>query len=90
MQRNYKNDFPLFQNDATVYLDNAATAQRPACVLDAVNEFYTKHNANPLRGIYDLSVKATEDLENARETVRRFIGAESRRRSFLRAIRPKA
>ena len=76
MQRNYKNDFPLFQNDATVYLDNAATAQRPACVLDAVNEFYTKHNANPLRGIYDLSVKATEDLENARETVRRFIGAE--------------
>ena len=76
MQRNYKNDFPLFQNDATVYLDNAATAQRPACVLNAVNEFYTKHNANPLRGIYDLSVKATEDLENARETVRRFIGAE--------------
>ncbi len=76
MQRNYKNDFPLFQNDATVYLDNAATAQRPACVLDAVNEFYTKHNANPLRGIYDLSVKATEDLENAREMVRRFIGAE--------------
>ena len=55
-QRDYKAEFPLFQNRSIVYLDNAATAQRPQCVLDAMEEFYCEHNANPLRGIYPLSV----------------------------------
>lgn len=75
MARDYKKDFPLFSQNATVYLDNAATAQRPQCVLDAVNDFYCNHNANPLRGIYALSVEATEALENARAAVKNFIGA---------------
>lgn len=75
--QNYKADFPLLMNDSTVYIDNAATAQRPKCVLDAEREFYEKHNANPLRGIYDLSVAATEEYESARDTVRDFIGALS-------------
>lgn len=74
-QRDYKAEFPLFQNRSIVYLDNAATAQRPQCVLDAVEEFYCEHNANPLRGIYPLSVEATQALEDGRAAAARFIGA---------------
>ena len=76
MQR-YKGDFPLLMQDKTIYIDNAATAQRPKCVIDAEKDFYTCHNANPLRGIYELSVQATEDYENARKAVRDFISAKS-------------
>ena len=76
--RDYKADFPIFAQDKTVYIDNAATAQRPACVLDAERNFYLAHNANPLRGLYALSVAATEDVEAAREAVRAFIGARHR------------
>ena len=60
-----------------IYLDNAATAQRPQCVLDAVNRFYCEQNANPLRGLYPLSVAATDAYENARAAVRRFLNAGS-------------
>ncbi len=74
---NYKSDFPLFSNVDIVYLDNAATAQRPKAVLDAENNFYVYHNANPLRGIYSLSVEATEELESARRAIKAFIGASS-------------
>ena len=73
--RDFKADFPIFAQDKTVYIDNAATAQRPACVLDAERNFYLTHNANPLRGLYALSVAATEDVEAAREAVRAVIGA---------------
>ena len=73
----YKGDFPLLMQDKTVYIDNAATAQRPQCVINAMRDFYICHNANPLRGIYELSVQATEDYENARKAVRDFIGAAS-------------
>ena len=58
-----------------VYFDNAATSQKPKCVIDAVQEFYEKYNANVLRGLYPLSVEATERYENARKTVQRFIHA---------------
>lgn len=75
--QNYKSDFPLFKNTDTVYLDNAATAQRPDSVIKAEENFYINHNANPLRGLYDLSVEATEIYENARKTVQRFINAAS-------------
>ena len=75
MMTNFKQDFPLLQSSDTAYLDNAATAQRPRVVLEAVDRFYRSHNANPLRGLYPLSVEATEDYENARQTVRKFIGA---------------
>ena len=53
----------------TIYLDNAATAQRPSCVLAAVQEFYEQKNANPLRGFYPLSLEATESYQEARKTV---------------------
>lgn len=79
MKQNFKKDFPLLMNDPVIYLDNAATAQRPQCVLDAERDFYLHDNANPLRGAYPLSVAATEDYENARKTIRDFIHAKSAR-----------
>ena len=75
MSTNYKADFPLLAQRDVAYLDSAATAQRPQCVLDAEREFYTRHNANPLRGLYPLSIEATDALESARAAVARFLGA---------------
>ena len=75
----FRTDFPLIAENRTIYMDNAATSQRPQCVLDAVNDFYLKHNANPLRGTYPLSVEATDLYEEARKSVRDFIGAASSR-----------
>lgn len=78
MNRNpFKQDFPVFAEYPTLtYLDNSATTQKPLCVIQAVERYYRAENANPLRGMYDLSVKATEVYENARIAVRDFIGAE--------------
>ncbi len=73
----YKKDFPLLAGSDIAYLDNAATAQRPEAVLKAVEDFYTKKNANPLRGLYELGIEATEAYEAARERVRKFINAKS-------------
>ena len=73
---NNRKDFPLLQQMDTIYLDNAATAQRPSCVLAAVQEFYEQKNANPLRGFYPLSLEATESYQEARKTVQEFIHAE--------------
>ena len=70
-----RQDFVLLQNTDRVYFDNAATSQKPKCVIDAVQGFYEKYNANVLRGLYPLSVEATERYENARKTVQRFIHA---------------
>ena len=73
-----RGDFPLFgasENEGLIYLDSAATAQRPACVIEAVADFYRRDNANPLRGLYGLSVRATERYEASRRTVARFLGA---------------
>lgn len=76
MHYDYRNDFPLLMQNKIIYIDNAATSQRPQCVIDAEGDFYKNYNANPLRGLYSLSVEATEIYENAREAVRKFIGAE--------------
>ena len=72
-----RKDFPLLMAQDIAYLDNAATAQRPQCVLDAMRRFYCEQNANPLRGLYPLSIAATDAYENAREAVRRFLNAKS-------------
>ena len=74
---NYKNDFPLLANSTVAYLDNAATAQRPQCVIDAEDHFYRTCNANPMRGLYPLSIAATDAYEDAREAVRAFLNAKS-------------
>ena len=60
-----------------VYFDNAATTQKPNVVLERMVRYYESENANPLRGVYDLSVKATDAYENARARTAEFIGAES-------------
>lgn len=74
----YRKDFPIFtvpENKNLIYFDNAATTQRPQCVIDMVSSFYKTENANPLRGLYDLSNRATEAYENARHAVAQFLGA---------------
>ena len=71
-----RKEFPLLAGHPELaYLDNAATAQRPRAVLDAQRRFYEEDNANPLRGLYDLSLRATQAYENARETVAEFLHA---------------
>lgn len=77
MMTDYKKDFPLLRTNDLVYLDNAATAQRPEQVLSAEEEFYKKYNANPLRGLYELGMEATDRYEEARECVREFLHAKS-------------
>ncbi len=77
MAYDYKKDIPLLHHNQVIYFDNAATSQRPQCVIDAEMDFYMKHNANPLRGSYPLSIEATDIYENARKTIRDFIHAKS-------------
>lgn len=75
-ERDYRADFPIFRkNRPLIYLDNAATSQRPACVLEAERDFYEKQNANPMRGLYELGLEATDCYENARKRVQRFLHA---------------
>ena len=73
-----KKNFPIFRTyPDLVYIDNSATTQKPKAVLDAMQKYYEEENANPLRGLYDLAVKATDAYENARLAVKDFIGAKS-------------
>ena len=72
-----KRDFPIFQSGRFFYLDNAATTQKPHCVMEAMKQYYETENANPLRGLYDLSLKATEAYERARVSVQKFLNAKS-------------
>ncbi|MDX1569760.1 MAG: cysteine desulfurase [Xanthomonadales bacterium] len=79
----WRADFPILDREVhgkpLIYLDNAATAQRPEAVIRATDEFYRRHNANIHRGVHTLSEEATEAFEQARDTMRAFIGAVSRR-----------
>lgn len=68
--------FPILKNYDIAYIDNAATTQKPECVIEAVKHYYENDNANPLRGLYDLSIRATDDYENARKNVASFINAK--------------
>lgn len=70
-----RSDFPIFADKALVYLDSAATTQKPKQVIDAVSDFYSNYYANVHRGIYDLSIKATEAYHSARQKVANFINA---------------
>lgn len=73
-----RKDFPFFaSNPDLCYLDNSATSQKPAAVLEAERNFYNTVNSNPFRGLYDISVQATEAYENARKKIAGFINAPS-------------
>ncbi|MBQ2097891.1 MAG: aminotransferase class V-fold PLP-dependent enzyme, partial [Bacteroidales bacterium] len=77
-----RQDFPILNQQIyghpLVYLDNAATTQKPQCVLDSIIRFYTTYNSNIHRGVHYLSEKATEIYEQARQKVMQFINAKSR------------
>jgi cysteine desulfurase/selenocysteine lyase len=77
-----RRDFPILSRDVygkpLVYLDNAASAQKPKAVLDAINKSYTQEYANVHRGLHFLSNAATQAYEDARESVRRFLNAPSK------------
>jgi len=73
-----KRDFPIFRNNPdVVFLDSAASAQKPQVVIDAVSRFYERDYANVHRGVYGLSQRATDKYEAARQTVRRFLNAKT-------------
>ena len=71
-----KKDFPLLLKRDIAYLDSGATSQRPIQVIKAIEEFYEKENANPHRGSYELSVEATEEYENTRAKIAKFINTK--------------
>lgn len=77
----HRNDFPILSREVykhpLVYFDNAATTQKPQCVIDAISQEYREVNANVHRGIHYLSQQATELHEGAREIVRQFINARN-------------
>ena len=73
LQQNHHDDVPL------VYLDNAASSQKPRQVIEALDTYYRKYNANVHRGIHKLSEEATTEYEEARKKIRKFINAKSRR-----------
>lgn len=80
-----KKDFPIFKNNKRlVYLDSAATSQRPRKVIEAINDFYKKDNANVGRGLYTLSEKAMERYNAARKTIAKFINADEKEIVFTR------
>lgn len=84
-----RGDFPFLKKKgpkgkALAYLDNASTTQKPKQVIKAITDYYEKHNANPHRGIYELSEEATEEYENARKAVANFINSDDEEIVFTR------
>ncbi|MCR5418277.1 MAG: SufS family cysteine desulfurase [Lachnospiraceae bacterium] len=71
-----RRDFPILADESYIYFDNAATSQRPRQVTEAVERFYQTTNANPLRGLYEWSIGATDAYEGAREKVAAFLHAK--------------
>ena len=81
MKASIRNDFPLLSRyvagQPLVYLDNAATMQKPQVVIEAIEQYYRQQNANVHRGLHYLSEQATQAYEQARQIIQRFIGAAS-------------
>ena len=74
-----REDFPFFnKNPDTIYFDNAATTQKPGCVIDCISQYYSNYNANVHRGVYKIAEKATYEFESTRDLVADFIGAKDR------------
>ena len=79
-----RDDFPIIGERELVYLDSAATSQKPGSVIEAIDDFYRRHNANIHRGVYDLAAEATELFEGARARVADFTGDEVATTIFTR------
>jgi cysteine desulfurase/selenocysteine lyase len=77
-----RSDFPLLKREVNghplIWMDNAATTQKPKCVIDALSRYYSNYNSNIHRGAHELARKATDAYEGAREKIGKFIGASSR------------
>ena len=73
-----KKDFPIFKDSALIYLDSAATAQKPQAVINAISHFYAAEYGTVHRAVYSLAAHSTEKYNAVREKVRRFLGAEHR------------
>ena len=76
-----RNDFPILSENVhgkpLIYFDNAATSQKPLCVIEGIKQYYESYNSNVHRGVHDLSQKATIAYENSRKTVQRFLNAKT-------------
>ena len=76
-----RDDFPVLQQKVhgkpLMYFDNAATSQKPRIVIEAMNDYYSRYNANVHRGIHALAERATKEYERAREKITKFINAPS-------------
>ncbi|MEM3632444.1 MAG: aminotransferase class V-fold PLP-dependent enzyme, partial [Conexivisphaerales archaeon] len=73
-----RSDFPIFEfNPKLIYMDSAATSQRPKNVIDKVTEVYSHYNSNVHRGIYSMAEKVTEEYENSRKEIAKFLGANA-------------
>ena len=83
-----RDDFPILQRQVhgkpLVYLDNAATSQKPRAVIQALVDYYERYNSNVHRGVHTLSVEATDAYEEARRKVASFINAPATREPHLR------
>ena len=76
-----RKDFPILSQKVNgndlVYLDNAATSHKPKKVINSLVNYYEKYNSNVHRGVHTLSIKATDEFENSRKSVQKFINAKS-------------
>ncbi|MCL4343791.1 MAG: SufS family cysteine desulfurase [Nitrososphaerota archaeon] len=80
-----RSDFPIFEfNPKLVYMDSAATSQRPKKVIDKVAEVYTQYNSNVHRGIYSMAEKVTEEYEDARKEIAAFLGTSAEELIFTK------
>ncbi|MEM6318131.1 MAG: SufS family cysteine desulfurase [Bacteroidota bacterium] len=76
--KSFRQKFPIFQHHPNlIYLDSAATTQKPKQVIEGITNFYQKENANIHRGIYDLAAQTTKKYENVRQKIANFIGAKN-------------
>ena len=82
---NIKNDFPVLNNNPDlVYLDTGATALKPKCVIDKINEYYDKYGVNVNRGVYELSYEATTEYEETRTLTAKFLNAREKEIVFTK------
>jgi cysteine desulfurase/selenocysteine lyase len=78
------NEFPVLDREGLVYLDSGATSQKPRAVIDAIEDYYARHNANIHRGVYPLAVEATELFEGARGRVATWLGSTTKETIFTK------